>query len=413
MFGKKCPKCGKKLSKQKVWHAKTGTFEFETSCILCPSSEDNPITVQDQNDTATIRHKTAEELEKEQSERESIQIEEKRIYEEFIKKEKERMDEEKKSEELVVNLIKNGNLLYIEGKLEEAMDSYDKALGIDPDNTRALKGKGDVLSKEEKYEEAMQFFNRILAINQNNIGALTAKADLLSKRGNQKLAIRYFDRILEMEPNNVTALEGKEALKQVVTDNQIFEDKSKKLQELESDPLVVEKSSKPTKTEGGLYGNCATPDCKTKLHDLNSKHCKLCNQRVCIDHLQLHINKFCPKTMYVKYIRKLWLMKRGQNVSSGMYSIVCETCGYVSEFPQLIEYAGQELESHLNNNPECKANKKTFLEEFDLEPIPKGVRVESSIVRDPTRTLWVCAHCRPPRKFTNHDEYIAHHYTHS
>lgn len=158
---------------------------------------------------------------------------------------------------------------------------------------------------------------------------------------------------------------------------------------------------------------CATPDCKTKLHDLNSKHCKLCNQRVCIDHLQLHINKYCPKTMYVKYIRKLWLMKRGQNVSSGTYSIVCETCGYVSDFPQLIEYAGQELESHLDNSLECKANKKTFLEEFDFEPIPKGVHVESSIVRDPTRTLWVCAHCRPPRKFTNHDEYIAHHYTHS
>lgn len=158
---------------------------------------------------------------------------------------------------------------------------------------------------------------------------------------------------------------------------------------------------------------CATPDCKTKLHDLNSKHCKLCNQRVCIDHLQLHINKFCPKTMYVKYIRKLWLMKRGQNVSSGMYSIVCETCGYVSDFPQLIEYAGQELESHLDNSPECKTNKKTFLEELDLEPMPKEVHVESSIVRDPTRKLWVCAHCRPPRKFTSHDEYIAHHYTHS
>ena len=177
----------------------------------------------------------------------------------------------------------------------------------------------------------------------------------------------------------------------------------------------IEYQSNPRPEQNKIdYDNiCATPDCKTKLHDLNSKHCKLCNQRVCIDHLQLHINKYCPKTMYVKYIRKLWLMKRGQNVSSGMYSIVCETCGYVSDFPQLIEYAGQELESHLDNNPECKANKKTFLEEFDFEPLPKGVHVESSIVRDPNRTLWVCAHCRPPRKFTSHDEYIAHHYTHS
>ena len=72
---------------------------------------------------------------------------------------------------------------------------------------------------------------------------------------------------------------------------------------------------------------------------------------------------FAP--MYVKYIKKEWLRKYGEYVSGGLYIITCETCGYVSESPQLIEYAGKDLEFHLSNNPECNAQKRTFLKEFD------------------------------------------------
>jgi len=161
-----------------------------------------------------------------------------------------------------------------------------------------------------------------------------------------------------------------------------------------------------------MNSTCAKEGCKEKLHGMNSKHCKLCEQQVCIDHLQPE-NHDCPKVVYTKYIRNTgWLIKRGVNVTTSPYSVICETCGYVSDLPQLIEYSGKELVLHLNNNPECKEKKKTFLEEFYIDPIPKG-KIESSIVRDPDRKLWVCSHCRPPRKFTNHDEYIAHHYTHS
>ena len=161
----------------------------------------------------------------------------------------------------------------------------------------------------------------------------------------------------------------------------------------------------------GLYGNCCKSGCTEKLHGMNSKPCKLCEQPACLSHLQPE-NHDCPKVIYTKYIRKTWIMKRGQNVTTGMYTIVCETCGFVSEFPSLIEYSGAELEAHLKSNPECMSKKRTFLEELVSEPIEQS-KVQSSIVRDPNRTLWVCSHCRPPRKFTNHEEYVGHHFTHS
>ncbi len=123
-------------------------------------------------------------------------------------------------------------------------------------------------------------------------------------------------------------------------------------------------------------------------------------------------NHHCPKVIYVDYIRKTWLIKHGQNLSTGKYIIVCETCGYVSDFPTLIELAGTELESHLQNNEKCLQSKRIFLEEFISEPIQKD-KVKSSISIDPDRKLWACSYCRPVRKFTNRDEYIAHHFMHN
>jgi len=330
---------------------------------------------------------------------------------------------------------------------EETKEWYDKVLERNPRDVDALYYKGVSLDKLGKHEEAIVWYDKALEINPKYVDALNKKRILLGKLGKneepletdksnpvkaEKLYIIQEESLVSLSedyvrdflqntvvkiddkikiPHNGTIIEMKMVSTYpggssvVVPSTEIHITTRQEIEYLSN--------LRPEEKKISADNACATPDCKTKLHDLNSKHCKLCNQRVCIDHLQLHLNKYCPKTMYVKYIRKLWLMKRGQNVSSGMYSIICETCGYVSDFPQLIEYAGQELELHLDNSPECKANKKTFLEELDFEPIPKGVHVESSIVHDPTRTLWVCAHCRPPRKFTNHDEYIAHHYTHS
>lgn len=162
----------------------------------------------------------------------------------------------------------------------------------------------------------------------------------------------------------------------------------------------------------GIYGNCYKEGCEEKLHGLNSKPCTLMPEhRVCLKHITYESHD-CPKVIYVKYIRKTWVMKRGQNVTNGRYTIVCETCGFVSEYPKLIENAGLELEEHLKENPECMTKNRTFLEELVSEPIEQS-KVQSSIIRDPNRTLWVCSHCRPPRKFTNHEEYVGHHFTHS
>ena len=251
------------------------------------------------------------------------------------------------------------------GRHAEAIVWYDKALEINPKYVKALNKKRISLAKLGKNEEPLEDYKsnpvkaeKLYILQEESLVSLSEDyvRDFLQNMIatiNQKIVIPHNGRMIEIKVSSLyptgTVL--------VVPSTEIHitaRQEIEYLSNLRSDPKKI--SSCDT---------CATPDCKTKLHDLNSKLCKLCNQRVCIDHLQLHINEYCPKTMYVKYIKKKWLIKRGEYVSGGLYSITCETCGYTSEIPQLIEYAGKDLESHLSNNPECNTQKKTFLEGFD------------------------------------------------
>lgn len=86
MFEKKppkCPRCGKRLSKHKVWNAKTGTFEVETTCTLCPPPKEQLKTKMNQGHIARVRFKTTNEFEREQKERQTARHEEEKIYEIF------------------------------------------------------------------------------------------------------------------------------------------------------------------------------------------------------------------------------------------------------------------------------------------------------------------------------------------
>ncbi|MEP0823867.1 MAG: hypothetical protein HRF40_00115 [Nitrososphaera sp.] len=73
--------------------------------------------------------------------------------------------------------------------------------------------------------------------------------------------------------------------------------------------------------------------------------CTYCNQNFCLKHRLAEMHD-CIKTRYVKYIRKDWLRKYGQNITTGMYYVVCDQCGYESDYG-LIEVAGAMLVEHI------------------------------------------------------------------
>ncbi|NQU98909.1 tetratricopeptide repeat protein, partial [Candidatus Woesearchaeota archaeon] len=55
--------------------------------------------------------------------------------------------------------------LYKQGKLEEAIEAYDKAIKLDPKNDYAWNNKGVTLRKQGKLEEAIEAYNKAIKIN--------------------------------------------------------------------------------------------------------------------------------------------------------------------------------------------------------------------------------------------------------
>ncbi len=58
------------------------------------------------------------------------------------------------------DLVKEGDIRDSQGRYEEAIDSYDKALQIDPDDADAWFDKGETLKKMGKLTEAERCFEK-------------------------------------------------------------------------------------------------------------------------------------------------------------------------------------------------------------------------------------------------------------
>ena len=57
----------------------------------------------------------------------------------------------------IESLIEQGNAAYDEGRSEEAIQYFDQALAIDPENVTALVSKGLALDDLDRSEEAIQY----------------------------------------------------------------------------------------------------------------------------------------------------------------------------------------------------------------------------------------------------------------
>ncbi len=95
--------------------------------------------------------------------------------------------------------------------------------------------------------------------------------------------------------------------------------------------------------------------------------CTYCKNKFCTDH-RLAEKHECIKTRYVKYVRKYWLRRGGigdskprvaLNITTGLFIVVCDRCGYTSE-PLLIEEAGAKRDEHVMI---CGDNNSVWLEE--------------------------------------------------
>jgi tetratricopeptide (TPR) repeat protein len=110
----------------------------------------------------------------------------------------------------IESLIEQGSTAYDLGR-SEALQYFDQALAIDPDNVNALVNKGLALDDLDRSEEAIQYFDRALAIDAEDTDALVDKGLALDNLGRTEEAIQYYDRALAIDPSEVDAQNNKDS----------------------------------------------------------------------------------------------------------------------------------------------------------------------------------------------------------
>jgi tetratricopeptide (TPR) repeat protein len=94
-------------------------------------------------------------------------------------------------------------------KCSNAIQYYDQALAIDPNNKYVLSNKGNALLYQGNYTQAIQYYDKALAIDPNYKDALNDKGNALDILGNYTQAIQYYDKALAIDPSYKDALNGK------------------------------------------------------------------------------------------------------------------------------------------------------------------------------------------------------------
>lgn len=98
--------------------------------------------------------------------------------------------------------VKQGDALYFEGRFEDAIESYDKAIEIDSNLFAAWVGKGKVLRTLQRYEEALIANNRSIDIQPDNPWGWFGKGFTLKDLKRYEEALLAYERVIGIRPNH-------------------------------------------------------------------------------------------------------------------------------------------------------------------------------------------------------------------
>jgi tetratricopeptide (TPR) repeat protein len=98
-----------------------------------------------------------------------------------------------------------GGLLQAQGKLEEALFSFDRALALDPDYSEALNARGTILFALGRMDEALSSFGKAIALKPHAADGFYNRAVALQKLGRLEEALASYDRAAELDPNAADA----------------------------------------------------------------------------------------------------------------------------------------------------------------------------------------------------------------
>jgi tetratricopeptide (TPR) repeat protein len=99
-----------------------------------------------------------------------------------------------------------GKYLINEGRIEEAMEHYHKAIQINPNNPEGLTGLGIALAAKGRFDEEIENYRKAIQINPDFYGAPYNLGIALAARGQFDEAIENYYKAIQINPNSFNAL---------------------------------------------------------------------------------------------------------------------------------------------------------------------------------------------------------------
>ncbi|WP_268544000.1 tetratricopeptide repeat protein [Candidatus Nitrosotenuis cloacae] len=106
--------------------------------------------------------------------------------------------------EEIVKLITEGALLFNEGRYNEAIGCYEKALQIDPTDSVVLSNMGGAYVELKKYDVALSFLEKSIGIDPDFSAPWYNKAACLSMLGENEEALNCLEKAVTLDPKKTS-----------------------------------------------------------------------------------------------------------------------------------------------------------------------------------------------------------------
>ena len=99
----------------------------------------------------------------------------------------------------VINIL--GAALRGQGKLQKAVNSYNKAIQLKPDYAEGYYNCGNVLSLQGKLDEALQSYDKAIELKPDYAGAHYNRGNALGQLGQLDEALKSYDKAIQLKPD--------------------------------------------------------------------------------------------------------------------------------------------------------------------------------------------------------------------
>lgn len=101
-----------------------------------------------------------------------------------------------------MDYVKQADALYFEGRLDDAVESYERALQIQPDLIPAWLGRAKILRRLKRYDEAISANQKVLQLHPDNPKGWFGLGYTLKDAGRYQEAIEVYEQLHKIQPNN-------------------------------------------------------------------------------------------------------------------------------------------------------------------------------------------------------------------